>query len=142
MIGFFLVFLMIGRSIGWPLLPFLLLIAHLFAKPYSEKWFPWLVVLGVVTDSVLGRPFGITSLLLLLTYLELSVYKEMVDNASGWSVFLTSVLMSAQTSIFWGVSMPLWLYFLNGCVGLAFWLLQSMTRNRGFDGGVYLRKSS
>lgn len=141
MIGIFIVLLIVCRVIGWQLLPLLFLTSNLFVKPYSEKWFPWLIVLGLVTDGVLGRRFGITSLLLLLTYFELSLYKEKVDSASGWSMFFMSLLISAQTTIFWNMYTPFWLYFLNGGMGLVFWFLQSFSRNRGFNGGVYLRKS-
>lgn len=141
MIGIFILLLIMCRVVGWQMLPLLFLTAALFVKPYSEKWFPWLLVLGVITDGVLGRRFGVTSLLLLLTYFELSLYKEKVDNASGWSVFFMSILVSAQTTVFWDMYTPYWMYLLNGILGMVFWFLQSFMVNKGFQGGVYLRKS-
>lgn len=142
MVGLTLVALLIARLTGWSVLPILLIGVYLYVRPFEAKLPVWLVIFGVLIDVVMGRLLGVSSLLLLLTYFEIALYKEKVTTSGGWQLFLIGLLSTAQTMLFWRWSVPWWQYPVNGLLSFGWWFILQLSDRHSFGSGVYLRKGN
>lgn len=138
-LGWF-VALLLGRVMGWPFLVVSFLASGLYGNDAHENLAKWLVVMGVVTDVVVGSRFGLSSLLFLLMYVQMTYYKEKIDSSSSGSLMLLTLISLVEMVLFWGVDMSVGRYVLGVGLGWAFWAGRLLMQKRGFGKSVYLRK--
>jgi hypothetical protein len=137
MLGWVLV-LLIGRLIGWPILAVWWLAGWLWQEQTEGKW-GQLIGMGILADLAVGTRFGITSLLFWLMALEVMVYKEKVGPLTGWSMMMWALLTTAQAGLFWHHQPGGWGYILAIpiCSGFNWWFSRRQLSGRGK--GIYLR---
>src|SRR3989344_2906575 len=127
-----LLLLFLGRLIGLPILSVWFLVGML-AHTNLEGKLPGIVLMGILTDLLMGTLLGMTSFLLLTMAAELTLYREKMGFSTPWSIGLLGVLATAQTVIVWQLSMGFWVYVLAMplCVVFGLWFSSAGIRSAG-----------
>ena len=131
-------FLIIERAMGesFIVIPFL---AVILFNLDNEKLPKFSLVAGILIDIFTGHRLGISSLLLLISSFQISVYKKRIESTNIWSVFLLGLLVSVQAHIFWGISESISKYTVHGVTAVIIYLITKNISGKRND-GVYLKK--
>ncbi len=94
---------------------------------------------GIIIDIFFGYTLGISSILLLVSSFEISLYKSKIESGNIWSIFLLGILISIQAHIVWGISESISKYLIHATTSVVISIILKNVIGRRND-GVYLKR--
>lgn len=94
---------------------------------------------GILIDIFLGFTLGISSLLLLISSFEVSLYKSRIESGNIWSIFLLGLLISVQAHVVWGMPGSISKYLIHATTSVVIYIISKGISGKRSD-GVYLRR--
>lgn len=94
---------------------------------------------GIIIDIFFGYTLGISSLLLLVSSFEVSLYKSKIESGNIWSIFLLGILVSIQAHVVWAIPESISKYLIHAITSVIIFIISKSIIGKRSD-GVYLKR--
>jgi len=132
------IFIIIERALGSSFIIIPLITVLLFNLKNNQLP-KFSLIAGILIDIFFGYTLGISSILLLISSFEISLYKSKIESGNIWSIFLLGLLVSVQAHIVWGIPGSNSKYLIHAIISVVIYIISKGISGRRSD-GVYLRK--
>ena len=132
------VFIILERALGSSFILIPLITVFLFNLDNNQLP-KFSLFAGILIDIFFGYTLGISSLLLLVSSFEVSLYKSKIESGNIWSIFLLGLLISVQAHIAWGIPESISKYLIHAITSVVIYVISKTISGRRSD-GVYLRR--